>query len=183
MRSIETTEIDKSIDDLLKINSSLSVMLRLSEGTVTINKKMHPIAAVIDSAINRSAKTHKMVLTIQPDLPLLLIDFSLIETLLYNLLSNATSYSPHGSTIEIEAKTTNGFVILTVADEGNGIPEDQLETIFEKFYRLPEATSSGIGLGLPIAKAIAEIHHATLKVENRPMQGAKFSLYIPIKNS
>jgi two-component system sensor histidine kinase KdpD len=69
---------------------------------------------------------------------------------------------------------------LSVSDEGKGIPQDQLDTIFEKFFRLPGATSPGFGLGLSIAKTIAEIHNGYLTVVNREVRGSKFSLYLPL---
>jgi two-component system sensor histidine kinase KdpD len=129
--------------------------------------------------LKKATRNHRLKITVQEGLPLLFCDFYLIEMVLINLMTNAMDNSPEGSTIELEAKASDGFIVLSVADEGRGIPEDQLDAIFEKFYRLPESTSPGLGVGLAISKTIAEIHQGFLKAENRPQGGAKFSLFLP----
>ena len=67
-------------------------------------------------------------------------------------------------------------------DEGKGIPTDMLEMIFDKFTRLPESKTEGLGLGLSIAKTIAEVHGGTIKAENRPTGGTKFTLTLPLES-
>jgi two-component system sensor histidine kinase KdpD len=122
-----------------------------------------------------------MIITIQEELPLIPFDFSLLEILLCNVLLNAANYSPTGSTIEVEAKIEGEKLRLCVKDQGQGIPSNLLNTIFQKFYKIPGSPSEGMGLGLPIAKAIAELHHGTLEARNRPEGGSEFYLLLPLK--
>jgi signal transduction histidine kinase len=84
------------------------------------------------------------------------------------------------TTIEIAADHFNGTFVLSVSDEGKGIPEDMIERVFEKFYRLEGTASTGLGLGLSIVKSIAEIHNGFIKVQNRETGGTTFSLLLPI---
>ena len=100
--------------------------------------------------------------------------------LLHHLIMNAVEYSPPHSTIEIDAEAFDGTFALSVSDEGKGIPEDMVELVFEKFYRVKGTVSAGLGLGLAIVKSIAEIHQGWIQVQNREVGGTKFSLIIPL---
>lgn len=177
-------KIEKSSEGLFHIAESAMTMAKLSSGLMTYEKSAHDIHKLIEVCCAKSEKNlkqHQLKLNLAKDLPRVLFDFSLMEILLGNLLSNAIEYSPPGSTIEIEAIGAADIIIVSVADEGKGIPEDLMELVFEKFYRVPGTTSTGLGLGLPIAKAIAEIHGGTIRAENRASGGALFTLLFPIK--
>lgn len=177
-------EFEDSFEGLGRILKNISAMARLSHGVVPLNQHLQNPRELIDACcknIKKSQSTHKIKVTLPESLPLVSFDYDLIYLLLSHLISNAVEYSPQGSTVEIKAETVEDIFVLSVTDEGNGIPPDQLDLIFEKFYRLPEAASSpGAGLGLAIAKTIAEIHKGRLKVENVPGRGAKFSLILPL---
>ncbi len=183
----EVRDVEKSFDVFIKILSNISSMAQLSQGSIQPNPSLHNIRNIIEECcknIKKIKNDHIIKIKIEDELPLVSFDYYLIYLLLNNLIINAFEYSPSASTVEIEAKTSGRFLVLSVADEGKGIPEDQLESIFEKFYRLPEATTSpGAGLGLAIAKAIAEAHDGYLQVENLPEKGAKFSFYLPMENT
>ncbi len=179
----EVIDIENSFKTFQKILSNISAMAQLSEGMIPINKNPQNIQELIEkccNSIKRSRNDHKIKIHIQENLPLISYDFYLIHMLLYNLIANALEHAPPSSTIVVDAKQMDGFLILSVADEGKGIPENLIKHIFEKFYRLPKETSPGIGLGLAIAKTIAEAHHGYLKAENLSPHGAKFSLFLPI---
>jgi PAS domain S-box-containing protein len=107
-------------------------------------------------------------------------DEGLLEIVFRNLLDNARKYTPLGSTIELETESapTSGQVHIRVIDQGSGIPEDQLEHIFERFSRGTQSSyhwSRGYGLGLYIARELMQAHSGTIRAENRP-QGACFEL-------
>lgn len=179
----QISKIENSLEQLIEILGNISAMAQLSEGLIPLNKRLHKIPDLIDeccASLEKTSAEHTIVIKMAEGLPLVSFDFDLIEMLLLNLITNAIYYSPLQTAIEIEAKTTDGFVVLSVADEGKGIPEDQIDAIFEKFYRLPDSKARGIGLGLSLAKAIAEIHQGYLIAENRPIKGAIFSLFLPI---
>jgi two-component system sensor histidine kinase KdpD len=93
-------------------------------------------------------------------------------------LLNAITYSPQGSKITIVGSKDIDKVYLSVLDEGPGIPPEDLNKIFEKFYRIPGTTISGTGLGLPLAKTIIELHGGTIEAFNRPEKGAELRICI-----
>jgi two-component system sensor histidine kinase KdpD len=115
------------------------------------------------------------------DLPLVQMDFRLMEHALANLLLNAAAYSPHGTSIRIWAKKVDSTLCLAVEDQGPGIPENLLDKVFEKFFRVPGTPTGGVGLGLSIVKNIVEFHKGRVGVENRPQGGARFTIELPLK--
>ena len=125
----------------------------------------------------------KMSTIISPDMPLVNIDFGLIEQVLHNLLLNATQHSPVGSRIRLKLFYDNGFFTIQVMDRGPGFPENELPSVFYKFYRGKDAKAGGTGLGLSIVKGFVEIHKGTVIAENRKNGGAIFTVKIPTKIS
>ena len=180
--SKQIIKIENSLEQLIEILGNISAMAQLSEGLVPLNKRPHKIQDLVYEScesLKKTSEDHTIKIKVPDNLPPISFDFDLIEMLLLNLITNAIYYSPLQSTIEIEVKDSDNYIILSVADEGKGIPENQLDAIFEKFYRLPDSTARGIGLGLSLAKAIANVHHGYLTAENRPEKGAIFSLFLP----
>lgn len=111
------------------------------------------------------------------------IDADRIEQILENLFQNAMRYTPEGSTIDIAIYPKGELAILTVRDHGPGIPEDKLETIFDRYYQLncmenPE--NGGQGMGLTIARRLARVHGGNLLVRNHQKGGAEFVLELPL---
>lgn len=173
--------IDEVLNGLSHSLENLSAMTKLSSGLVSINKEKHSIKDLVETscfALRKASLDYEIVLSIPEGLPLVDFDFSLIELVVCNLIINAIENSPSRSTIEIDAIVTPEHVVVSVSDQGKGIPEEMLNSVFEKFYRIPGSTSVGLGLGLSIAKTIADIHGGGIKVQNSPKGGAKFSLYL-----
>jgi signal transduction histidine kinase len=102
-----------------------------------------------------------------------------------NLLDNAVRFSPRGATVSIALTSANGVVTVAVSDHGPGIPVEDRERVFERFVRLDRARSSnsGAGLGLPIARWIAEQHQGTLIVERADGGGSRFVAVLPALTS
>jgi len=106
----------------------------------------------------------------------------LLEQVLFNLLDNAAKYAPSGTAIRLVADTAGGMVRLRVMDEGEGIPPDDVERIFDKFYRIRAADRqrAGTGLGLAIARGFVEVMGGTIVAGNRTdRSGAVFTLTLP----
>jgi signal transduction histidine kinase len=106
-----------------------------------------------------------------------------IEEVLSNLISNAIRYTPSNGKIEVWADQNGDCVNLHVADTGLGIAEDELEHIFDRFYRVKNEHTryiNGTGLGLAIVKSIVESHHGTIHVESEPGQGTHFTICLPL---
>lgn len=106
-----------------------------------------------------------------------------LRRLVVVLLDNAIKYSPPGGAVTVVTELRGGAVALRVRDEGPGIPDEALPHLFDRFYRSDSSrarTVGGAGLGLALAKSIADRHGATLEVENLPQTGAQFSLQIAV---
>jgi len=112
------------------------------------------------------------------------MDVDLIRQVLSNLIENAIKYSPENSRILVTTEEQNGEVVIQVADQGAGIPEDELPHVFMKFYRSKDAKSSkikGSGLGLYLAKYFIELHKGQIVVDSRPGEGSTFTVRLPLQ--
>ena len=176
--SIAAFRLNRLIDNLLN-------MQRLESGTLKIKPDWCEISELINSPVNRlktELSTHSLQIIVQEDIPMIKLDFGLIEQALFNLLHNETLYTPLGSTINIEAKYLNDKLILIISDNGKGFSDEELKLLFSKFYRATAKTTGGTGLGLSIVKGFVEAHNGTVKVENNVPTGAKFTLEIPAES-
>jgi two-component system OmpR family sensor kinase len=102
-----------------------------------------------------------------------------LRQLLLNLVDNALKYTPRDGTVTLALHRLNGWVRVTVRDTGVGIPPDMIPRIFDRFYRAPQLGRKGVGLGLAIARWIAEAHDGRLEVESEVGRGSTFSLWLP----
>ncbi len=124
---------------------------------------------------------HKVITNIEHGLPLLRMDGLLIEQVLINLLENAASYTPAGTTVTIEAISAKPDIHVIVSDNGPGIPAGEEEKIFDKFYG--GASGEG-GLGLAICRGIIHAHGGKIWGQNKPNgKGAVFTFTLPIKSN
>jgi signal transduction histidine kinase len=120
---------------------------------------------------------------VQEPLPIVRGDSARLRQVLMNLLDNAIKYSPAGDEVQVRAYTENGRVHVDVCDRGPGIAREDQRLIFEKFGRVTAGnTRSGTGLGLFIARSIAEAHGGTLEVASAPERGSVFTLELPIQS-
>jgi two-component system sensor histidine kinase KdpD len=175
--------ICEEAERLERLVSNLLDMTRLESGAVEPRREWLPLVEVVGGALTRVEKrlTGRPVRTSIPDdLPLVSVDPVLLGQLFINLLENAAKYTPAGTAIEIAARTEGGTLVVDVADEGPGIPLGEEERIFERFHRGGHAGVRGVGLGLPIARAIAQAHGGRLTASTRPGGGAVFRLMLPI---
>ena len=116
-------------------------------------------------------------------LPLVRLDFTLMQQALSNLLLNAVAHTPPGTKIWIQARTEPGSLVISVADNGPGLPPEWLPRIFDKFVRAPGAKAGGSGLGLAIVKGFVGAHGGQILAENRPGGGALFTMRVPLTAS
>jgi two-component system sensor histidine kinase KdpD len=178
--SQEVIEIAERLD---RVVNNLLDMSRLSSGALLLNKDWHDVRDIISLAtakLTKTLKKHTLQLTVPEEMPLVSIDLQLFEQVLSNILLNAASYAPPGSTIEIITGTRNDCVLLQVSDQGKGVPEESLGRIFDKFYRLPGTQSGGTGLGLAVAKGIVEAHKGTIEATNREEGGLRITILLPL---
>ena len=114
---------------------------------------------------------------------MLQLDAVLFEQVLFNLLDNAAKYAPSGTTISIRGVRDGGMVMLQILDEGSGIPPEELESVFDKFYRAQKGdhVRPGTGLGLAISRGFIEAMHGRISAANRPdRRGAIITIRLPV---
>jgi signal transduction histidine kinase len=109
-------------------------------------------------------------------------DEDLVRRMLMNLLENAVRHTGVGTSIQVELKRQNGRIEIAVRDEGSGIPAEERDRIFERFVRL-ESAPGGAGLGLPIARWIAEAHGGSLTLAESSPAGSRFVVRLPISTA
>jgi two-component system sensor histidine kinase KdpD len=164
--------------------NNLLDMARIESGDVRLRREWHSVEEVVGSALKaaRSALTDQRVeVALPPDLPLVEFDATLIERVLYNLLENAGKYTPAGTIIRVVAQASGDQLLVTVSDNGPGVPQAQREAIFEKFTRgSRESATPGVGLGLAISRAIVEAHRGRIWVEDNAGAGARFCFTLPL---
>jgi two-component system sensor histidine kinase KdpD len=164
--------------------NNLLDMARIESGDVKLRREWHSVEEVVGSALKaaRSALTDQRVeVALPPDLPLVEFDATLIERVLYNLLENAGKYTPAGTIIRVVAQASGDQLLVTVSDNGPGVPQAQREAIFEKFTRgSRESATPGVGLGLAISRAIVEAHRGRIWVEDNAGAGARFCFTLPL---
>ncbi len=174
--------ICEEAERLERLVANLLDMTRLDSGAVEPRREWVPLDEVVGGALTRLERRlggRRVVTAVPPDLPLVSLDPVLVQQLFVNLLENAAKYTPPGSELEIRAAREGGTLVVDVADRGPGIPPGDEERIFERFHRGSHAGVRGVGLGLPIARAIAQVHGGRLVAANRPGGGAVFRLTLP----
>jgi len=180
--------IDLSADELAQLIEDLLEIARLQAGRVelwrthvdlrdTIARAVRPLETLIEAR-------HQTLTLELPDEPVVTgVDVERFGRIVRNLVGNAQKYGREGGRIDLRLTQTAEEVRLVVADDGPGISADQQERIFERFYRAPARSSSegpvGSGLGLPIARALAELHGGRLGVDSEPGHGSSFTLTLP----
>ncbi|UXN62362.1 sensor histidine kinase [Phyllobacterium zundukense] len=179
------TVIDES-ERLNRFIANLLDMTRIESGAMEPNFAFHYVGDIVGTALSRAKKIlghHKTAVNISPDLPMLRVDPVLFEQVLFNLLDNASKYAPEGSSLRIQAWTDDGWVILQVIDEGPGIPADDLERVFNTFYRVRKGdqVTAGTGLGLSISRGFIEAMGGAIKAERRiDRSGTIFTIRMPV---
>jgi two-component system sensor histidine kinase KdpD len=172
----EAGRLNRLVHDLLD-------MSRLESGAVKAHTEWHPLDEIVGAALARVGKNHpdrRLVTRLPESLPMVPVDDVLIEQVLVNLLDNAAKYSPSEPPIELTARAEGNAVVVEVADRGPGLDPDDLERIFEKFYRGKRPPGRGVGLGLAICRGFVEAHGGRIWAENRPGGGAAFRFVLPI---
>lgn len=180
-------QIAISSDSLSHVLENISAMVNLSAGLTPVNRVKNDLKSLIltcHERIKKGMTNYIWTVKIEENLPQIVFDRDLIELLFYNLAFHAMEFSPPESTIEIEVMRKGDYAVMSLSSEGQSIPEEIMDIAFEKFYRIPGGISNapqskGLGLGLAIAKTIAEIHNGLLRVNSRPQGGMVFSLYLP----
>jgi two-component system sensor histidine kinase KdpD len=172
-------------DRLNRLVGNLLDMTRLESGAMRFKKEALDIQDVVGAALEElGGRLGKRTINIDipSDLPLIQLDFVLVERVLVNVIDNALKYSPTDKPIEIKVHAAGAFLEIEVADRGTGIPPEDLTRIFDKFYRVQRPDNvSGTGLGLSISKGIVQAQGGFIAAENRPGGGTIITISLPLQ--
>lgn len=175
---IASIRLNRQVENLLS-------MSRLETGMLKLNLDWCDTNELINSVIQKLAIPYKQTIVFEPNenLPLFKFDRGLIEQVLQNLIQNAINYTPENTIIKIVASHQFSDCVISVSDNGKGIPEKEIKFLFDKFYRLPQTKTGGSGLGLSIVKGFVEAHKGIVKAENNTTGGVTFIVEFPAEAS
>lgn len=177
--------IETEVDALTQMAQELLELSRIESGQVPLELTTVNPARLLDSSAERmraQAERAGLTLTVEvaADIPEVRGDAARLEQVLVNLIHNALKFTPPRGSISLTAESDGSYVRFAIRDTGAGIPEDDLERIFERFYKADRARSGGgTGLGLSIARHIVEAHGGRIWAESRESQGSTFFFTIP----
>ncbi len=175
-------EIFKASERLNRLIENLLNMSRLESGRITPHFDWHDIRDLINKVtenLKNELQCFNLYVVIPDDMPVVKIDFGLMEQVLHNLVFNSTQYAPHNTSIRIKAYYDKPFLYIEVMDRGPGFPQKEIPFVFNKFYRIDGTRAGGTGLGLSIVKGFVEAHDGTVTIENRQNGGARITVKIP----
>jgi len=185
-RKVLYGEINTAAVRLNRLIENLLNMSRLDSGMLSTRIDwcdLHDLINKVLKTLSLELKPFKLHCVLPDDMPMVQLDFGLMEQVLHNLLLNATQHAPAGSNIRVKFFYDNGFLVIQVMDRGPGFSASDLPMVFNKFFRGEMAIAGGTGLGLSIVKGMVEAHNGTIIAENRVNGGACFTIKIPTKIS
>jgi PAS domain S-box-containing protein len=177
-------QIKRNVKQLVVILNDFLSLSKLEEGKVTANKVTFDFVVLSKTLIEEVSMTKKIgknIIISAPDAPVLLnLDPKLVRRILMNLLSNAIKYSPENTDINIKIEEHNQFISLEVQNQGIGIPEEEQDKLFERFFRAKNAQDiQGTGLGLHIIKQFVDLMSGTIDFKSKTNKGATFLVKLP----
>jgi two-component system phosphate regulon sensor histidine kinase PhoR len=181
------TRAYQKISALVELSTELLDLAKMESGLIAVEKERLQLAPILEDQVafhlpKAQSKSIALELTPLPELPPILANRRNMEEVLSNLITNAINYTPEGGRVTIRAEIDGLFVCMKVSDPGYGIPQEELDHIFKRFYRVKTEKTRlviGTGLGLPIVKKIVETHNGHIQVQSEEGQGSTFTVCIP----
>lgn len=180
--------IQEEAERLNRFVGNLLDMTRLESGALQPKRDWTEISDLVGttvSAMRARLAGRDVRIDVPPGLPLIRVDFPLFQQVLSNLLDNAGKFAPAGTTVTVSARREDTDVLIEVIDEGPGVPPDDLERIFDKFYRVKrlDRQVAGTGLGLSICRGIVEAHGGRIAARSpvKDGRGAAFTIRLPVE--
>jgi len=180
-------QIQIEVDALTQMATELLELSKIESGRLSLDLAPASACDLLDSASRRmQLQTERAGLTLRvectDDLPKVKIDSQRLEQVLVNLIHNAVKFTRSGGEVVLRAEAASSEIRFAVRDSGIGIPQEDVERIFERFYRVDKSrTGSGTGLGLSIAKHIVEAHNGKIWAESMEGRGSTFYFSIPVE--
>lgn len=175
----ESNRLEELIDNLLDMSQVEAGALRIHREPVQLRRLVREAVEMAQ----RTTETHWFVMDLPAELPRVWADPRRLRQVLNNLLENAIKYAPGGGQITVTCEEEGDRVIVGIADQGEGIPREYLDRIFDRFFQVDGASTrktGGSGLGLAIAKGIIEAHGGTIWAESNAGEGSMFRFSLPI---
>jgi len=178
--------IDEESDRLSGLIADLLEMSEIEAGVLRVEKepvRLPRLAQKVAKKLRPSARDHSITVTTAPDVPETMGDPRRLEQVLHNLIVNAIKYSADGTSVAVRVEKSDSNVLVSVKDQGIGIPPEHLEHVFERFFRVDgkmARETGGSGLGLPICRGLVEAHGGRIWVESQVNVGSTFFFSIPI---
>lgn len=178
------TVVDEEADHLNQLVTEAIHTARIEAGRMQLNKRSHPVEALVSAVLQqRRAMTEGRTLDVHlaSDLSMIEVDPELMELAIRQLLDNALKYTPPACRVSIVARRVENDILISVRDEGPGIPQRDQSRIFEKFYRGPNTPSgvTGTGVGLAIAREIVRAHGGEIWLKSTVGEGSEFCISLP----
>ncbi|HBN07502.1 MAG TPA: hypothetical protein DD435_02270 [Cyanobacteria bacterium UBA8530] len=175
-------------EQLLRIISDLLVFSKMDAGKFALQLAPTNLAPLLDEVVRQMAPTFEsneltLELRLTVPLPEIQADADRLRQVLYNLLENASKFTPKGGRVTLSCRLAERGIRLEVVDNGIGIAPEHLDRIFERFYQIPGGDArqkKGSGLGLAITRDIIEGHGGAIKVVSSPEQGTAFKIFLPL---
>lgn len=177
------SEINLASIRLNRLIENLLNMSRLESDRITVKPDWcdpHDLVKAVAASLQVELQPFRFTAVIPQDMPLVRIDFGLMEEALHNLILNATEHSPAGTRIRVKMFYDNGIFTTQVMDRGTGFPPEEIEYLFRKFFRGKNSIAGGTGLGLSIVKGFIDAHGGSVRAENRQNGGALFTIHVPV---
>jgi two-component system, OmpR family, phosphate regulon sensor histidine kinase PhoR len=182
----EAERLGVLVDDLLSLARSDADELRLNITSVDAGEVVEEVCQTM-ALLARRERQITLVRSVHPALPPVLADRQRLTQVLLNLSRNAIAYTPEGGIVSITLERFDASrVVIAVADTGIGIPQDELELIFERFHRVDASrtrSSGGFGLGLAIARDLVQAMRGTITVASKPEEGSCFRVFLRIAST
>ncbi|HKN45425.1 MAG TPA: ATP-binding protein, partial [Propionibacteriaceae bacterium] len=172
--------IEESTDTLTDLVDNLLGLSRLQAGVLNVHIDLVPLDAVVGSALlHLGPRSTQINVEVPDDLPMVRADAGLLERVVVNLLANAQTASPPGQPVEVSANVAADQVSLIIADSGPGVPAELRDRIFEPFQRLHDRSTTGLGLGLAIARGFMEAMGGQIRPTDTPGGGLTMIISLP----
>jgi len=178
--------IDHDADRVTRLLRELLAVSRIDAGRLQMHRELTDVAALVEGLVERARHRDEgvgrdLVVTVEGSPPPILVDADKLQQVVSNLLENALRYAPD-SQVRVQVRSGDGSLHLVVADDGPGIPADQMRRIFEKFGRGRGNRHAGTGLGLYITRGLIRAHGGEVWCESAEGAGAAFHVVLPLRD-
>ena len=182
------TDINKEIDRLSSVVGDLLTLVHIDSHKLRLRREMMVFSETVRDTVKRltplAKKRKQEIITKISDGCEMFADPGKLSQVCYNIIENAIKYTPDGGTITVTLKRTGRDAVLEIADTGVGIPQEDIQHVFDRFYRVDKARSrdtGGTGLGLSIVQQIVRLHAGSITVESQRGKGTTFIVQLPVK--